>query len=72
MGAPGLSSVIMFTAAERMAYRAARAASQKFDPRHPYLRQRHLFKLLVELNRASSGWTIDEHGCLSRSYANPH
>jgi hypothetical protein len=68
MPAPGIPFRKLVTSRDRIAYREARAALQKFDPKHPCLRT-PLTRLLSDLNCTTPGspWSIDEHGCLTRT-----
>jgi hypothetical protein len=68
MPPPGIPSTRIVTSRERAAYREARAAAQKFDPKHPYL-QTPLVRLLNGLNARAPGapWSIDEFGCITRT-----
>ena len=67
MPPPGIPNARIVTSRERIAYREARAALQRFDPKHPYL-QTPLIRLLNELNATArwASWSIDGHGCLTR------
>jgi hypothetical protein len=68
MPPPGIPNARIVTSRERAAYRESRAAAQKFDPKHPYLKT-PLTRLLNKFNAITpdAPWSIDKYGCLTRT-----
>lgn len=70
MPAPGIPNACIVTPRERIAYREARAELQGWArSESAALRARKVSDLLIELNGMTAGdpWSIDEHGCLTRT-----
>jgi len=76
MPPPGIPNARIVTPAQRIAYRVKRGERQAFDPvHHPYLEAQRIAyqKVLAQLHSQTNGssrispWSIDEHGCLTRT-----